>query len=494
MSDAGKTALWIVVAVAVVAVIIWLFVSTGRRRAAEARRFEASEQRGRVARRADLPPEPRVRNTAPAAAAPAAPTPVRPATPTAPDAPSAAGAREGREARDARDVHDSRVLWDVPEVRDAPTAVPVVEEQTPERPQERTPEQEAEQRRLAETVGAAGALGGAGVLGAPGVGAAAVVAASFTHEDDEDEDDLADAENPFAAPGTTAVGTGNATTHPEERSTTVTEHPAPETADAETADTESADITAADNATTDDATTDTEGAAGVDAGRTTDSAPTSGTATPSAEGSVKPPVATIDEPHQVEVPALADRDDVIAEGGTPAGDPGDHRGQPWATTPGQHGPGDSEEPADEGLDVDMAPHSHASDDVDETAEAVEPGGDAPRREEAEPASDAAAAAFPDEDDTTSSHETAGESDSAGRQEAGSRRTSSFDEVVDGGFGLGSAAPIADGAQPMGHAVKATRDSRTFVAPGDAGYDDVEPDVWFYNEDAARRAGFNRQGE
>ena len=75
-----------------------------------------------------------------------------------------------------------------------------------------------------------------------------------------------------------------------------------------------------------------------------------------------------------------------------------------------------------------------------------------------------------------------------------RRMSGFDEVVDGGFGLGSAAPIADGAQPLGHAVKGRREGTTFVGPDDPGYDDVEPDVWFYNEEAARRAGFRREGE
>jgi GNAT superfamily N-acetyltransferase len=52
----------------------------------------------------------------------------------------------------------------------------------------------------------------------------------------------------------------------------------------------------------------------------------------------------------------------------------------------------------------------------------------------------------------------------------------------------------DGAQPLGHAVKGRRDGTTFVGPDDAGYDDVEPDVWFYNEEAARRAGFRRDGE
>ena len=50
-----------------------------------------------------------------------------------------------------------------------------------------------------------------------------------------------------------------------------------------------------------------------------------------------PPVADADEPKQVEVPALAERADVLADGGTPANDPGDHRGQAWATTPGERG-------------------------------------------------------------------------------------------------------------------------------------------------------------
>ena len=57
--------------------------------------------------------------------------------------------------------------------------------------------------------------------------------------------------------------------------------------------------------------------------------------------------------------------------------------------------------------------------------------------------------------------------------------------------MGSASPLDDGAQPLGHAIKGLRESSTFVGPGDPGYDDAEPDVWFFNEEAARRAGFNR---
>ncbi|GAA1991186.1 hypothetical protein GCM10009817_36620 [Terrabacter lapilli] len=417
MSEAGKAVLWIVVAIAVIAVIIWLFVSAGRRRAAEARRFEASEQRGRAAtRRADLRSPGRGHDVVPASpASSASPAPAEQPAPAVPAAPAA-----------------------------------------------------------------------------PALGAAAVGAAAFTQEDDDE--DLADAANPFAATAATAVGTRSAEEHPEERSTIVSDKPAPQTAETTSSGGTGSTVFDPESVSEGQSTEATDSVPTAEASGADGSAATDGQ-------SVTPPAATIDEPQEVDVPALADRDEFIAEGGTPAGDPGDHRGQPWATTPGQHDPGDSDAPADEGLDVDMAPHSHASDEVDETAEAVDPAGDAPRREEAEPAPDAAAAAFPEEHDpTTDEHDTAGDGATAGRsdtgerQEARTRRTSSFDEVVDGGFGLGSAAPIGDGAQPLGHAVKAQRDGRTFLAPGDAGYDELEPDVWFYNEDAARRAGFDRQGE
>ena len=66
--------------------------------------------------------------------------------------------------------------------------------------------------------------------------------------------------------------------------------------------------------------------------------------------------------------------------------------------------------------------------------------------------------------------------------------------VDGGYGIGSAAPLEGGVQPLGHDVKASRDGSTFLVPGDEGYDDAQADVWFYNEESARRAGFQRPGE
>ncbi|MHA3835549.1 sunset domain-containing protein [Terrabacter sp. AAH1] len=271
--------------------------------------------------------------------------------------------------------------------------------------------------------------------------------------------------------------------------------------------------------------------AGTDEGDVDDGVASESASTSESESEVEPksePKGADDEDH-VDVPALDDRDELIADGGTPAEDPGDHRGQPWATTPGQRGPEESDEPSDEGQDVDMAPHSHESDEVSDVDEPVGSTSEEPRRQDAEPASDVAEAAYPDEEGdadrttdatTDATTDSAGDSatDSAGTQtqtgdtayaggaadeDAGpaqataassGRRVSEFDEVVDGGFGLGSAAPIGDGAQPLGHAIKGTREGTTFLGPDDEGYDDAEPDVWFYNEEAARRAGFTKRGE
>ena len=64
------------------------------------------------------------------------------------------------------------------------------------------------------------------------------------------------------------------------------------------------------------------------------------------------------------------------------------------------------------------------------------------------------------------------------QTGAERRISGFDEVVDGGYGIGSARPIDDGAQPLAHPVKAWTDRKSFVAPGDEGFDGADRDVWF----------------
>ncbi len=290
--------------------------------------------------------------------------------------------------------------------------------------------------------------------------------------------------------------------------------------------------------------------------------------------------ATIDTEtqHDVEVPALDDRAEVVTGGGTASTDPGDHRGQPWSTSPGEPGPEEGNDldtdTVDDGLDGPL-PDGVGSGSADgsgsgsgssgnvttgaalgseqeatptETAsEEVGVGDhqDDPATTDADPV-DAGAASDPAPAEGSSADELVGdddqrehdgddrgaavgsvESDSGavgtvedvsegasedptddgplpsdqGSDTTGSasgaqtgRRISDFEEVADGGYGVGSAATLHDGAQPLGHAVKGSHDGNTFLTPDDEGYDDTEPDVWFYDEDAARRAGFGRRGE
>jgi hypothetical protein len=108
--------------------------------------------------------------------------------------------------------------------------------------------------------------------------------------------------------------------------------------------------------------------------------------------------------------------------------------------------------------------------------------------------DADAERHPENDDDDHDDEVVGQGnpvhETAGR---GQRLVSRLDEVVDGGHGVGSAAPIADGAQPLGHPIKAWRDTMTYVLPDGLGYDGGEPDVWFHSEQAAQAAGYRRGG-
>jgi len=80
-------------------------------------------------------------------------------------------------------------------------------------------------------------------------------------------------------------------------------------------------------------------------------------------------------------------------------------------------------------------------------------------------------------------------DGAAESSAGGRRVSDLDEVRDGGYSVGSAATLHDGAMPMGHPVKAWEDTKTFVTEDHDHYDEAEPDLWFTDADAAQRAGF-----
>lgn len=67
--------------------------------------------------------------------------------------------------------------------------------------------------------------------------------------------------------------------------------------------------------------------------------------------------------------------------------------------------------------------------------------------------------------------------------------SSLDEVRDGGYGIGSAAPLGDRTRPLGHPVRAWEDTKSFRS-GEAVHVERTPDVWFLDEQAAYNAGFH----
>lgn len=70
-----------------------------------------------------------------------------------------------------------------------------------------------------------------------------------------------------------------------------------------------------------------------------------------------------------------------------------------------------------------------------------------------------------------------------------RRISEYHEVRDGGYGVGSAAPIEDNAQPLGHPVRAWWDTMSFRNEPEL-EGEREPDVWFFDEQAAYNAGYH----
>ncbi|MBC7310600.1 MAG: hypothetical protein H5T81_11315 [Tetrasphaera sp.] len=92
-------------------------------------------------------------------------------------------------------------------------------------------------------------------------------------------------------------------------------------------------------------------------------------------------------------------------------------------------------------------------------------------------------------DTDSEQEVEGATEAGGVSGTRVRRISELHEVVDGGFGIGSAAVLADGGQPLGHPIKAVLATRTYVDLHSPSYDEVEPDLWFLDAGFAERAGF-----
>ena len=63
-------------------------------------------------------------------------------------------------------------------------------------------------------------------------------------------------------------------------------------------------------------------------------------------------------------------------------------------------------------------------------------------------------------------------------------------VSDGGFGVGSAALIAGGAQPLGRTVQAYRDTMTYRTQDAPGCGPAGSDVVVLRRGSARRAGFS----
>lgn len=177
--------------------------------------------------------------------------------------------------------------------------------------------------------------------------------------------------------------------------------------------------------------------------------------------------------------AVEERDDAAADG-IVAADADDEESRDWGRSEGDR----LEENRERG--EQLAADREALDREAAGDEAV------PAREEPAAGSDDAPATddIATGDAATEESATDGVATSGGEVPRG-RRVSDFHEIRDGGFGVGSAAPLEDGAQPMDHPIAGYRDTMSFRTPDDAGYDDAEPDVWFYDEGAAERSGFHR---
>ena len=133
-------------------------------------------------------------------------------------------------------------------------------------------------------------------------------------------------------------------------------------------------------------------------------------------------------------------------------------------------------PVDE---VDVADEVVPVDEVDQVDDLVE--NDDVEEEDVHKSEDTAAADAADTDDA----------DTDAVDPFPAVRISGLDEVVDGGFGIGSAAPIPDGAQPLGHPIKANVDTKTYQDLHSPWYASTSPDVWFLDAGFAERAGFHR---
>lgn len=67
-------------------------------------------------------------------------------------------------------------------------------------------------------------------------------------------------------------------------------------------------------------------------------------------------------------------------------------------------------------------------------------------------------------------------------------------VATGKFGKGSAEPNSDGSGPSGWAIKGNEDSMLFHTQDSPSYKRTRAEVWFEDEDTARKAGFTKWNE
>jgi hypothetical protein len=311
---------------------------------------------------------------------------------------------------------------------------------------------------------------------------AAAAAASAPFLRDDDEPDLADAENPFATNAShedaeTSDASTDSAWDDSAVGTETVDHTPHESRD----DVSNDDTTTRDEDDRTDASPSDDTASGSDAAASDDVA---SSGTDADQGPVEPKyddhglLVRDDTEETVSVPALEDRDDYVSEQGTPDDDPGDHRGQPWATTSGTPAP-EAETDAETGAEEGQATEGALGSRMDPSTETEIDGAHDSDESQGSDDSDS------DDSDASDDSDDSDESDDADDfvdeepQQSGPR-VSTFEEVVDGGFGIGSAAPLEGGVQPLGHDVKASRDGSTFLLPGDEGYDDAQPDVWFYN--------------
>lgn len=486
MSDTTKLILWIVIALIVVAIIAWLLVRASRKRQEDARRREATSLRAQA----------KARSAAVTDAADRASVTGTIASEAQADAEASRARAEAAKQEALAAQERARAQAAEAEQRAAEAERLAGAAATH---QGTADDEQARQDRLlddadrvdpdVETPGAerdaeVGATRDDASPESPRTTSFGPGAAAF----DDDEADLADAEDPFAAPESTGPGPADDTqAGPAQKSQDRAEDSTDDLtrdADSGAGDTRGTRPAAPPHDEGDEATSrehvfgkgpefgDPTGSGDEPADQSAEADWVNGPV--DEDGAVEPPESDSDvvdwingpdeaEPVTIEIP--------------------DRRGaQP--TTAGSSDPAAPSAPTQEVIDsLPEQPHAASAEaDDDEGAEQVANEEYAGHDSDDPQPSDRAPAA-----EATSTRDAGG--DAPTPESAGGRRISSLEEVVDGGHGVGSAAPIEDGAQPLGHAIKGRRDRMTFSMPGSSGYDEVEPDVWFYSEQAARDAGY-----